>query len=166
MLKKIIIFSLLINLIGYTQLTAEDTKDMSVYQTDKHKNQNGYHNLNKPVLFYQGEMIKIDFKILKEELGLTKKQVKKISSKYNKYTRKQLKVKEKIVGKKVKLSRLMMNGYYENYDFDDTINTIFSKKKKMFRNSVLFIKEIEDKLKKEQIVLFRQLVPELYNPAL
>ncbi|RAP26789.1 hypothetical protein DID74_01465 [Candidatus Marinamargulisbacteria bacterium SCGC AG-333-B06] len=120
----------------------------------------------KSIFFQQDEIIEVNFQLLKTQLSLSKKQVRKISSKYDKYLKNQLKIKEKIVGSKVRLSRLMRERFYDDYQFDDIINDIFSKKKKMYKNSVFFVKELEDKLKKEQIIRLRPLVPELYNPIL
>ena len=118
------------------------------------------------ITFYQEEIIKLNFQKLKEELTLSKKQIKKISKRYNKYLKKQLKIKEKIVGSKVKLSRLMLDKYYAEYEVDSNVNNVFSQKKKLFKHSVFFIKEIETILTKEQLLIFRNLVPELYNPKL
>jgi len=59
-----------------------------------------------------------------------------------------------------------MNGFYEDHDFDSSINVIFSMKKKMFRNSVLFVKDVEDTLKKEQKLLYRERLSSFYNPKL
>ncbi len=159
MIKKISIIGLMVlTMVCASHVIAIDSKD------------DGRQNVNKiedrAVRFYQGEIMQIDFQLLKKDLNLTKKQMKKISAKYNGYLKKQLKIKEKIVGRKVALSRLMMRRFYDDYEFDDIINDIFSKKKKLYKNSVFFIKELEDRLKKEQIVMFRQLVPELYNPEL
>ena len=118
------------------------------------------------ITFDQEEIIELDFQKLKEELKLSKKQIKKISKRYNKYLKKQLKIKEKIVGSKVKLSRLMLDKHYAEYEVDSNVNNVFSQKKKLFKHSVFFIKEIETLLTKEQLLIFRNLVPELYNPKL
>ena len=87
------------------------------------------------ITFYQEEIIKLNFQKLKEELTLSKKQIKKISKRYNKYLKKQLKIKEKIVGNKVKLSRLMLDKHYAEYEVDSNVNNVFSHKKKLKINS-------------------------------
>ena len=159
MSKKLGVLLAILSILSFSQIIAEgDKKDLN-YQKNKQIE-------TRSIVFDQEEVIQINFKILKEELSLTKKQIKKISSKYNKYLKKQLKIKEKIVVSKVSLNRLMIKSFYEDYEFDDVVNEVFSMKKKLYKNSVFFIKELENKFKKDQIILFRQLVPELYNVQL
>ena len=159
MSKKLGVLLAILSILSFSQIIAEgDKKDLN-YQKNKQIE-------TRSIVFDQEEVIQINFKILKEELSLTKKQIKKISSKYNKYLKKQLKIKEKIVVSKVSLNRLMIKSFYEDYEFDDVVNEVFSMKKKLYKNSVFFIKELESKFKKDQIILFRQLVPELYNVQL
>tara|TARA_Y100000589_G_C26929305_1_gene537681 strand:+ start:30 stop:515 length:486 start_codon:yes stop_codon:yes gene_type:complete len=133
---------------------------------ERSSNKTAAKKVIKPIRFEQEEMVRINIALLEADLSLKKRQIKKISAKYNKYLKKQLKIREKIVGKKVKLSRLMMNGFYEDHDFDSSINAIFSMKKKMFRNSVLFVKDVEDTLKKEQKLRYRERLASFYNPKL
>ncbi|MBA95679.1 MAG: hypothetical protein CMP21_08185 [Rickettsiales bacterium] len=159
MSKKLGILLAVLSVLSFSQIIAEGDKKELSYQKNKQIE-------TRSIVFDQEEVIQIDFKILKEELSLTKKQIKKISSKYNKYLKKQLKIKEKIVVSKVSLNRLMIKSFYEDYEIDDVVNEIFSMKKKLYKNSVFFIKELESKFKKDQIILFRQLVPELYNVQL
>ena len=159
MSKKLGVLLAVLSVLSFSQIIAEGDKKELSYQKNKQIE-------TQSIIFDQEEMIQIDFKILKEELSLTKKQIKKISSKYNKYLKKQLKIKEKIVVSKVSLNRLMIKSFYEDYEIDDVVNEIFSMKKKLYKNSVFFIKELESKFKKDQIILFRQLVPELYNVQL
>ena len=159
MSKKLGVLLAVLSVLSFSQIIAEGDKKELSYQKNKQIE-------TRSIIFDQEEMIQIDFKILKEELSLTKKQIKKISSKYNKYLKKQLKIKEKIVVSKVSLNRLMIKSFYEDYEIDDVVNEIFSMKKKLYKNSVFFIKELESKFKKDQIILFRQLVPELYNVQL
>ena len=159
MSKKLGVLLAVLSVLSFSQIIAEGDKKELNYQKNKQIE-------TRSIIFDQEEMIQIDFKILKEELSLTKKQIKKISSKYNKYLKKQLKIKEKIVVSKVSLNRLMIKSFYEDYEIDDVVNEIFSMKKKLYKNSVFFIKELESKFKKDQIILFRQLVPELYNVQL
>ncbi len=159
MSKKLGILLAVLSVLSFSQIIAEGDKKELSYQKNKQIE-------TRSIVFDQEEVIQIDFKILKEELSLTKKQIKKISSKYNKYLKKQLKIKEKIVVSKVSLNRLMIKSFYEDYEIDDVVNEIFSMKKKLYKNSVFFIKELESIFKKDQIILFRQLVPELYNVQL
>ncbi len=159
MSKKLGVLLAVLSVLSFSQIIAEGDKKELSYQKNKQIE-------TRSIVFDQEEVIQIDFKILKEELSLTKKQIKKISSKYNKYLKKQLKIKEKIVVSKVSLNRLMIKSFYEDYEIDDVVNEIFSMKKKLYKNSVFFIKELESKFKKDQIILFRQLVPELYNVQL
>tara|TARA_B100000131_G_scaffold66931_1_gene63206 strand:+ start:2852 stop:3331 length:480 start_codon:yes stop_codon:yes gene_type:complete len=159
MSKKLGVLLAVLSVLSFSQIIAEGDKKELNYQKNKQIE-------TRSIVFDQEEVIQIDFKILKEELSLTKKQIKKISSKYNKYLKKQLKIKEKIVVSKVSLNRLMIKSFYEDYEIDDVVNEIFSMKKKLYKNSVFFIKELESKFKKDQIILFRQLVPELYNVQL
>ncbi len=159
MSKKLGVLLAILSILSFSQIIAEEDKKELNYQKNKQIE-------TRSIVFDQEEVIQINFKILKEELSLTKKQIKKISSKYNKYLKKQLKIKEKIVVSKVSLNRLMIKSFYEDYEFDDVVNEVFSMKKKLYKNSVFFIKELENKFKKDQIILFRQLVPELYNVQL
>tara|TARA_B100000427_G_scaffold198763_1_gene165226 strand:+ start:12035 stop:12514 length:480 start_codon:yes stop_codon:yes gene_type:complete len=159
MSKKLGVLLAVLSVLSFSQIIAEGDKKELNYQKNKQIE-------TRSIVFDQEEVIQIDFKTLKEELSLTKKQIKKISSKYNKYLKKQLKIKEKIVVSKVSLNRLMIKSFYEDYEIDDVVNEIFSMKKKLYKNSVFFIKELESKFKKDQIILFRQLVPELYNVQL
>ncbi|MBE33845.1 hypothetical protein CL647_07190 [bacterium] len=159
MSKKLGVLLAILSILSFSQIIAEEDKKELNYQKNKQIE-------TRSIVFDQEEVIQINFKILKEELSLTKKQIKKISSKYNKYLKKQLKIKEKIVVSKVSLNRLMIKSFYEDYEIDDVVNEVFSMKKKLYKNSVFFIKELENKFKKDQIILFRQLVPELYNVQL
>ncbi|MAQ64907.1 MAG: hypothetical protein CL503_06360 [Actinobacteria bacterium] len=159
MSKKLGVLLAILSILSFSQIIAEEDKKELNYQKNKQIE-------TRSIVFDQEEVIQINFKILKEELSLTKKQIKKISSKYNKYLKKQLKIKEKIVVSKVSLNRLMIKSFYEDYEIDDVVNEVFGMKKKLYKNSVFFIKELENKFKKDQIILFRQLVPELYNVQL
>ncbi len=132
MSKKLGILLAVLSVLSFSQIIAEGDKKELSYQKNKQIE-------TRSIVFDQEEVIQIDFKILKEELSLTKKQIKKISSKYNKYLKKQLKIKEKIVVSKVSLNRLMIKSFYEDYEIDDVVNEIFSMKKKLYKNSVFFI---------------------------
>ena len=97
MSKKLGILLAVLSVLSFSQIIAEGDKKELSYQKNKQIE-------TRSIVFDQEEVIQIDFKILKEELSLTKKQIKKISSKYNKYLKKQLKIKEKIVVSKVSLN--------------------------------------------------------------